>query len=92
MALEGGPIVVDEQTRWADILDAVNSSTYRELEDVRYVDVYRGKGIPAGSKSVTLSLCFRDEDGTLTHDSVDSFEKAIVESLTECVQAQLRSL
>jgi len=85
-------IVVDEQVRWADILDAVNSSTYSELEEVRYVDVYRGKGIPSGSKSVTLSLRFRDEDGTLTHDVVDNFEKAIVESLTECVQAQLRTL
>jgi phenylalanyl-tRNA synthetase beta chain len=85
-------IVVDEQVRWADILDAVNRNTCSELEDVRYVDVYRGKGIAAGSKSVTLSLRFRDEDGTLTHDSVDNFEKAIVESLVECVQAQLRTL
>jgi len=85
-------IVVDEQVRWADILEAVKKHTCNELEDVRFVDIYRGRGIAAGSKSLTLSLRFRDEDGTLTHEAVDNFQKTIVDNLTECVQAQLRTL
>ncbi|TLN00565.1 hypothetical protein FDZ71_14320, partial [bacterium] len=51
---------------------------------------YRGKSIPSGKKSVTVSLRFRDEDGTLTHETVDGFEKAIMDKLTESVGAQLR--
>ena len=85
-------IIVDEAVSWAEIVAAVSSKAPGELEDVRFIDIYRGKGIPSGSKSVTLSLRFRDEDGTLTHDTVDGFEKAIVESLAERVKAELRTV
>jgi phenylalanyl-tRNA synthetase beta chain len=85
-------IIVDEMAPWAEIVEAVSSKAPGELEDIRFVDIYRGKGIQSGSKSVTLSLRFRDEDGTLTHDTVDAFEKAIVESLAERVKAELRTV
>ena len=85
-------IVVAEPTPWADIVKAVQDSAPSELEDVRFVDIYRGKGIAAGQKSVTLSLRFRDEDGTLTHETVDGYQKAIVDSLNRAVDAQLRTL
>lgn len=85
-------IVVTEETPWADIARAVQSSAPAELEDVCFVDIYRGKGIAAGSKSVTLSLRFRDEDGTLTHEIVDGYQTPIIESLNRAVGAQLRTL
>jgi phenylalanyl-tRNA synthetase beta chain len=85
-------VVVDEQVAWADIAGAVDEKAPGELEDIRFVDIYRGKGIAAGKKSVTLSLRFRDEDGTLTHDTVDGFEKSIVQSLANRVQAELRTI
>jgi phenylalanyl-tRNA synthetase beta chain len=85
-------IIVNETVSWAEIVGAVSSKAPGELEDIRFVDIYRGKGIPSRSKSVTLSLRFRDEDGTLTHDTVDGFEKAIVGSLAACVEAELRTV
>ncbi|MHC4616627.1 MAG: phenylalanine--tRNA ligase subunit beta [Planctomycetota bacterium] len=84
-------IIVDEAVPWAEIVKAVNEKAPGELEHIRFADIYRGKGIPSGKKSVTLSLRFRDEDGTLTHDTVDGFEKTIVESLAEYVKAELRT-
>jgi phenylalanyl-tRNA synthetase beta chain len=84
-------LIVDESVCWADITAAVNKNPCDELEDIRFVDIYRGKGIPQGSKSVTLTLTFRDEDGTLTHDTVDGFQNAIVKELTDSVNAQLRT-
>ena len=68
-------IVVEENIRWADIVGAVNSRAPAELENVEFVGIYRGKGIDAGKKCVTLSLRFRDEDGTLTHETVDGFDE-----------------
>ena len=85
-------IIVDEMVPWAEIVEAVNDKALSELEDIRFVDIYRGKGVPSGKKSVTLSLRFRDEDGTLTHDTVDGFEKAIVESLAQRLKAELRTV
>jgi phenylalanyl-tRNA synthetase beta chain len=55
------------------------------------VDIFRGKGIPEGKKSVTLSLSFRDVDGTLTHEAVDGFEKTILAELTTSIGAVLRT-
>lgn len=85
-------IVVDENTRWADIHDAVKRKAPAELEKIKFVGIYCGKGISSGKKSVTLSLRFRDEDGTLTHDSVDRFQADILQSLADSVNAELRTL
>ncbi len=85
-------IVVDESVRWSDIVEAVTKKAPDELEDVTFVDIYRGKGIPPGRKSVTLSLCFRDEQGTLTHETVDGFQAHIVAGLAQSVGAELRAV
>ncbi|UCC97226.1 MAG: phenylalanine--tRNA ligase subunit beta [Phycisphaerales bacterium] len=85
-------IIVDERMRWADITEAIRAKASPELENVQFVGIYRGKGIAAGKKSVTLSLRFRDEDGTLTHEAVDGLEAAIVESLAETTGAELRTV
>lgn len=84
-------IVVPEQTAWVQIAGAVKSAAPGELEEVRFIDIYRGKGIAPGRKSATLSLRFRDEDGTLTHETVDGYQAAIVESLNKTVGAELRT-
>jgi len=85
-------IIVDENIPWSEIAEAVSKKATGELEDVRFVGIYRGKGIPSGRKSVTLSLRFRNQDGTLTHETVDSFEGDIVKSLAESAGAELRTI
>lgn len=85
-------IIVDEKISWSEIIETVSKKAPGELEEARFVDIYRGKGIPAGKKSVTLSLRFRDEDGTLTHETVNGFEADIVKSLNKSVGAELRTV
>ncbi|MHC4912145.1 MAG: phenylalanine--tRNA ligase subunit beta [Planctomycetota bacterium] len=85
-------ILVDEQTSWAQITDAVNQKAPDQLQDLQFVGIYRGEGIPAGKKSLTLKLTFRDEDGTLTHETVDKFQGDILNSLTQSLRAELRTL
>ena len=85
-------IVIDERTRWADIIAAINKKASSELEAVRFVGIYRGKPVPADKKSLTLSLLFRDEDGTLQHETVDRLQADILKSLSESVHAELRTL
>jgi len=84
-------IVVEENIRWSDIVGAVEGGAPAELEDIEFVGIYRGKGIPVGRKCITLSLRFRDEDGTLTHDTVDRLQADIVASLGESTAAELRT-
>ena len=84
-------LILNEDVIWADIEAAVNKKAPAELEELQFVDIFRGKSIPEGKKSVTLSLWFRDADGTLTHEAVDSFEKTILTELTSSLGAQLRT-
>jgi phenylalanyl-tRNA synthetase beta chain len=84
-------LVVNEEVPWADIETAVHKKAPAELEELQFVDIFRGKSIPDGKKSVTLSLSFRDTDGTLTHEAVDGFEKAILAELISSLGAALRT-
>ncbi|MGA2172384.1 MAG: phenylalanine--tRNA ligase subunit beta [Sedimentisphaerales bacterium] len=85
-------LVVNEEIPWADIETAVHKKApAEELEELQFVDIFRGKSIPEGKKSVTLSLWFRDADGTLTHEAVDRFQTDILKSLTESIGAELRT-
>lgn len=85
-------LVVDEKVTWADISNAVNQKAPAELEELRFAGIYRGKPIAPGKKSVTASLRFRDEDGTLRHEVVDGFEKEILAELTTKLDAELRTV
>ena len=85
-------IIVDEQVRWDDVVRMVTHNAPADLQGIRFVDIYRGKGIVPGKKSVTLSVCFRDEQGTLTHEIVDHFQADIVQRLAEALGAELRTV
>lgn len=85
-------LILDESVSWADIENIVRSKSSPELEEVEFVGIYRGKPIEKGKKSLTLSLRFRDEDGTLRHETVDEFESAILAGLTSELKAVLRTI
>ena len=84
-------LIVDEPVTWAAIVETIKRKRPAELEDVNFTGIYRGKPIPTGQKSITISLRFRDEDGTLTHETVDKFETDILAELTESLRAKLRT-
>ncbi|MBE0534935.1 MAG: phenylalanine--tRNA ligase subunit beta [Phycisphaerae bacterium] len=85
-------LVVNEHIRWRDIAEAVSETAPAALEAVEFVGIYRGKPIAEGKKSVTASLRFRDEDGTLRHEIVDAFQAAIVSDLANRLGAELRTV
>jgi phenylalanyl-tRNA synthetase beta chain len=84
-------LIVDEAVTWENITAAIGKAGCDKLEQTRFVGIYRGKGIEAGKKSLTLTLRFRDEDGTLTHEQVDEFQKSIFERINEATGAMLRT-
>jgi len=84
-------IVLAEAVPWDDIVTVIRQKAPDELEGIEFIEIYRGKGIGAGKKSVTLSLRFRDQDGTLKHETVDGFQELIVAELTQSLQAELRT-
>jgi phenylalanyl-tRNA synthetase beta chain len=84
-------IVVDETVRWADVEKAVASAGVAEVESLEPLDVYRGKQVPAGKKSVALRLVLRRASGTLTHDDAAAMQARILDALRSALGAELRS-
>ena len=84
-------LIVDEPVAWSQITSVVQDKAPAELEQIEFTGLYRGKPIPNGKKSITVSLRFRDEQGTLRHETVDGFEGAILTGLTDTLGAELRT-
>jgi len=83
-------VVIDEKMTWQRITEAVGELNLPELDRLDFAGIYRGCGVPSGSKSVTLSLRFRSDSGTLTHEQVDRLQDRVIESLRRRTGAELR--
>ncbi|MBN1437346.1 MAG: phenylalanine--tRNA ligase subunit beta [Sedimentisphaerales bacterium] len=85
-------LVLDESVAWAQVEKVVREQKVADLRQLEFVDIYRGKGIEKGMKSLTLSMMFRRGEETLTHEQVDEQEKVILGALEKELGATLRTL
>jgi phenylalanyl-tRNA synthetase beta chain len=83
-------LIVDEKVSWRQLQDAIDGVDQPLLAGAEYVTTYRGDPIPKDRKSVTVTLEYRSEKDTLTHDQVDEQEAAVVSALREKLGAELR--
>ena len=60
------------------------------LKEVSLFDVYRGKGVDEGKKSVAFNLVLRADDRSLTSEEADEDVKSILETLKTDCDAVLR--
>ena len=60
-------------------------------EAIEHAATYRGKPLPAGQKSVTLTLVFRKPEGTLTREEADAAVTRVVHEASAKLGATLRA-
>lgn len=72
--------VVDASASASDLVIAINKAEKNLLQDVVIFDVYQGKGVAEGKKSVALSVTLQAADRTLTDAEIENASKAIIES------------
>ena len=53
------------------------------LESVKLFDVYKGKQVEDGKKSVSYSIVMRSHEGTLTDEQADAAMKKVLKALGE---------
>ncbi len=78
IATQDVALVVPQDIPAAEVLAALREGAGELLEDVALFDVYAGKGIPDGSKSLAFGLRFRASDRTLTADEASAAREAAV--------------
>ncbi|MFO0726901.1 MAG: phenylalanine--tRNA ligase subunit beta [Myxococcota bacterium] len=81
---------LDRKIAAEDVLGLVARVGGPDLEDVEVFDVYEGKGVPEGKRSMAVSLAFRRADRTLTDGEVDASEAAVIQALRTELGADVR--
>lgn len=85
-------VVVDEAVTSAQVAAVIKAAPVKVLlENVELFDVYRGKGIPDGKKSMAYSYTVRAEDRTLTDEDINDAMNTIIAALKEGLNAELRA-
>lgn len=83
-------LLVPEAVTNEAVLDVVKKTKLPNLEAVELFDVFRGKNVPEGQKSVAYALTYRAVDRTLTDVEVNSAQEKLVSQLKQTLQATLR--
>ncbi|MGR8999741.1 MAG: phenylalanine--tRNA ligase subunit beta [Gammaproteobacteria bacterium] len=83
-------LIVKEDISAIDIINCVKDSAESTLQDVIIFDIYRGKGVEEGCKSVALSLILQDEAQTLTDSEIDAIVSRALDILINKIHAKLR--
>jgi phenylalanyl-tRNA synthetase beta chain len=84
-------LIVADALRFEKIESLLHGLELPFLEGIDFVTTYRGKPLDAGSKSVTITLVFRNPTATLTSEQVEpSVQKAVDAARTQ-LGATLRS-
>ncbi|MGN8968039.1 phenylalanine--tRNA ligase subunit beta [Intestinimonas sp. HCP28S3_D6] len=83
-------VVCGEAVTVGALEDCIRKGAKGLLKDVTLFDIYRGKGIPEGKKSVAFNLVLRADDRSLTAEEADADVKSILETLEKELGAVLR--
>ena len=83
-------IVINEDVLNSDIEEEIYKNCGNMLVSLRLFDLYKGKQIEEGKKSLAYSLEFRAPDRTLKDIEIDIISKRIINSLSRRFGANLR--
>jgi phenylalanyl-tRNA synthetase beta chain len=83
-------MLVPEATTHESVLQLVKQTKPANLEAVDLFDVFRGKNVPPGQKSMAYAFTYRSGERTLTDAEVNAAHEKLVTQFKERLQAAVR--
>ena len=83
--------VVEEKISAADITKAIASAEKTLITNISIFDVYAGKGVDEGKKSIAVAVTLQAPDRTLTDAEIKTIADAIIASVSKAVGGVLRA-
>ncbi|MGZ5961836.1 MAG: phenylalanine--tRNA ligase subunit beta, partial [Rhizomicrobium sp.] len=83
--------LVDLKTSADELLRAAKGADRNLIEAAAIFDVYEGKGVPEGKKSLAISVRIQPRDKTLTEPEIDVLVEKIVNAVAKATGAALRT-
>jgi len=85
-------VVVAEEVRAGDLVAAIYAAAEPLVEKVELFDIYRGKPMEKGRKSVALSLTYRANERTLDDATVGAVHTRLTDMILTRFKARLREV
>jgi phenylalanyl-tRNA synthetase beta chain len=82
-------MLVDAAVTYQKIVDIVKA--FSLVSDMQLFDLYEGKQVPEGKKSMAFRLTYQAADHTLKDEEVDKVQQRILERLSKELGSVLRS-
>lgn len=83
-------LLVPEQEAAGEMITAIKESGEALIEHAEIFDIFRGKSIEAGKKSVAITITYRAADRTLDDETVGAVHQKIIDLLISRFNGQLR--
>jgi phenylalanyl-tRNA synthetase beta chain len=83
-------LLLDDRVTAAQVMDIVGTTKLKSVESATLFDLYTGKGIPEGKKSLAIRVRYRDLEKTLTEEEVNKFHEKLIRSLCRQLGAEIR--
>jgi phenylalanyl-tRNA synthetase beta chain len=83
-------MILPEATTHEGVMQVVKQAKPANLETVELFDVFRGKNVPAGQKSMAYAFTYRHAERTLTDAEVNAAHEKLVAQLKQRLQAAVR--
>ncbi len=82
--------IADEKIPYQEIITLIKEIDTKLIERVELFDVYYGKGIPPGKRSMAIRIVYRASDRTLTNDEVEAIHSKVVSAATDRFGVEVR--
>ena len=83
--------VVDAKISSEEVMRAARNSDRVLVERVDLFDVYEGKGVPEGKKSLAIAVRLQPRERTLTDAEIDAIAQKLVAAVTKATGGTLRT-
>ena len=83
--------MVDEGLPAQALLDAMTAEIPPIVQDLQIFDVYRGRGVEPGKKSLAFRVVMQDTSKTLTDAEAEAAMAQLLQLLAQSVGAKLRT-
>jgi phenylalanyl-tRNA synthetase beta chain len=82
--------IVDADLPAETLLRAARAADRKLVTEIRLFDVYAGKGLPQGKKSLAISVTLQPQDATLTDAEIEALSKRLVAAVEKATGGSLR--
>jgi len=83
--------ILDAQVAAQEVVKAAKGAERQLIERVDVFDVYEGKGVPEGKKSLAIAVTLQPKERTLTDAEIEAVAQKIVSAVAKATGGTLRS-